>query len=85
MHEDTTLGPFLFTIARNAFASHRCWALLDWSRLATFGAESSVVFDETPDVHQERAHTVALLDEALRHLPIASREVLLLVGVEGMD
>lgn len=85
MHEDTALGPFLFTIARNTFASHRRWAMLDVSRLAIFGAERPASFDVAPDVHHEQAHALARLDEALRQVPTASREILLLVGVEGME
>jgi RNA polymerase sigma-70 factor (ECF subfamily) len=87
LREDTTLAPFLFTIARNAFMSHRRWAMLDISRLVTFGLEvvSSAAADSTPETQHERARAIALLETALQHVPLASREVLLLVGVEGME
>ena len=87
LREDTTLAPFLFTIARNAFMSHRRWAMLDLSRIVTFGLEamSSAGSEPTPETHHERARAIALLEAALQSLPLASREVLLLVGVEGME
>jgi RNA polymerase sigma-70 factor (ECF subfamily) len=87
LREDTTLLPFLFTIARNAFLSHRRWALLDLSRIVTFGLEamSAPTSEATPEIHHERARAIALLEAALQRVPVASREVLLLVGVEGME
>ncbi|MDB4943103.1 MAG: ECF-family polymerase sigma factor [Labilithrix sp.] len=87
LREDTRVGPYLFTIARNAFTSHRRWAMLDLSRLFAFGVEAmtsgAVVTD--PDAQHERNRSIARLEQALQALPVASREVLLLVGVEGMD
>ena len=87
LHEDTTLAPFLFTIARNAFMSHRRWAILDLSRIVTFGLEamSSGSTEPSPETTHERARAIALLEAALQQIPLASREVLLLVGVEGME
>jgi RNA polymerase sigma-70 factor (ECF subfamily) len=87
LREDTTLAPFLFTIARNAFMSHRRWAMLDLSRIVTFGLEamSAATSEPTPETHHERARAIALLEAALQSLPVAAREVLLLVGVEGME
>lgn len=87
LRDDTTLAPLLFTIARNAFVSHRRWALLDLSRIVTFGldAMSLAATEPTPETHHERARAIALLEAALREVPLASREVLLLVGVEGLD
>jgi RNA polymerase sigma-70 factor (ECF subfamily) len=87
LREDTTLLPFLFTIARNAFISHRRWAMLDLSRIVTFGLEamSAPASEATPETDHERARAIALLEAALQRVPLASREVLLLVGVEGME
>lgn len=87
LREDTTLAPLLFTIARNAFMSHRRWAMLDLSRIVTFGLEamSAAATEPSAETHHERARAIALLEAALQRLPVASREVLLLVGVEGMD
>ncbi len=87
LREHTTLTPFLFTIARNAFMSYRRWAVLDLSRIVTFGmdAMSSAATEPTPETNHERARAIALLETALQQISLASREVLLLVGVEGMD
>jgi RNA polymerase sigma factor (sigma-70 family) len=87
LREDTRLGPLLFTIARNAFLSHRRWAMLDLSRLVTMGFETinAISSDPTPDMEHERARAIELLEAAIQALPLASREVLLLIGVEGLD
>lgn len=86
MREDTRLRPFLFTIARNAFLSHRRWSMLDLSRLVTVGLDTITAISgaPTPDEEHEHARAVADLEVALAALPLASREVLLLVGVEGL-
>ena len=81
---DTKLASFLFTIARHAFLSHRRWAMLDLSRLVVFGFETTHIA-EGPDAQHERTREMRLLEAALAKLPVASREVLLLVGVEGLD
>lgn len=87
LREDTRLAPLLFTVARNAFLSHRRWAMLDLSRLVTVGFESIAAAADgpSPDEAHERARAVATLERALAALPVASREVLLLVGVEGLE
>lgn len=82
---DTRLGPFLFTIARNAFVSHRRWALLDLSRLVMVGFDAASMTAPGPDEAHERSRDIVLLETALQGLPVASREVLLLVGVEDLD
>ncbi len=86
LRDDTRLGPFLFTIARNAFLSHRRWAMLDLSRIVTVGLETVTATSNAPqpDEEHERAQEIADLERALAALPVASREVLLLVGVEGL-
>ncbi len=81
---DTKIGPLLFTIARNAFLSYRRWAMLDLSRLLVLGFEAARV-DTGPEDQHERTRAIALLEAALQELPVASREVLLLVGVEGLE
>lgn len=84
LRQDTKLAPLLFTIARNCFLSHRRWAMLDLSRIVMLGFEA-VATDPGPEDQHERTRAVALLEAALQKLPLASREVLLLVGVEGLD
>lgn len=82
--EDTRLAPLLFTIARNAFVSHRRWSALDLSRVVALGIEL-VARGPLPDEAHEQGRDVALLERALGRVPVASREVLLLVGVEGLE
>lgn len=67
LREDTTLGPLLFMIARNAFMSHRRWAMLDLSRIVTFGLEamSAGATEPSAETHHERARAIALLEPAL--------------------
>lgn len=86
LRDDTTLAALLFTIARNAFLSHRRWAMLDLSRLVMFGFETTNAGapGSTPEMDHERSRSIALLEAALQQVPLASREILLLVGVEGM-
>lgn len=85
LREDSRLGPLLFTIARNAFVSHRRWAMLDLSRLVVLGFDAASSMAAGPDETHERAREMARLETALQALPVASREVLLLVGVEGLE
>lgn len=82
---DTRLSAFLFTIARNAFISWRRWAMLDLSRLVMVGFDASSNLAAGPDEVHARAESIATLEAALQKLPVASREVLLLVGVEGFE
>lgn len=83
--DDTNLRAWLFTVGRNAFVSHRRWAMLDVSRLLSFGADRASLTPRTPDDETEAARNIARLERALAALPEASREVLLLVGVEGLE
>lgn len=85
--EDTRLAPFLFTIARNAFISHRRWAMLDLSRFVMIGydAIATITAPDNPEIEHERAVEIARLEAGLQRIPLASREVLLLITVEGID
>ena len=83
--DDTHLTAWLYTVARNAFVSHRRWAMLDLSRLVSFGADRAHLAPRTPDEESSSTRAVADLERALSELPAASREILLLVGVDGMD
>ena len=82
--EDTVLGAWLFTVARNLWRSHRRWRLLDAERLRELGlwpSASSV----TPLALSEATETERRLEAALLGLPELYREVLLLVAVERLE
>ena len=85
LREDTRLGPFLFTIARNLHVSYCRSRMLEDSRsmdmagLWPLGTPPPSPFEST--VANE---TGARLDRALGSLSAASREALLLIAIEGM-
>jgi RNA polymerase sigma-70 factor (ECF subfamily) len=84
--EDTDLRAWLFAVARNAWVSHRRWSLLDVSRLVAL--DESVAPARPPadlEARTDAARSLERLERALAALSPASREVLLLVGVEGFD
>jgi RNA polymerase sigma-70 factor (ECF subfamily) len=86
LDEDTDLAAWLFTVARNAWVSHRRWAVLDISRLVALGDDdASPAPAPDPDARADAARRLAHLERALASLPAGSREVLLIVGVEGFD
>src|SRR5688572_6836153 len=74
----TDLGGWLFTVARNAFFSHRRWVVMDKERIA----ELRPAVASSPE---EQVGSRLALERALQSLPVKHREVLLLVGVEGME
>jgi RNA polymerase sigma-70 factor (ECF subfamily) len=80
--EDTDLPAWLFTIARNKYRSYRRWSALDFTRMAldAFDAEP-----EAPAASPDARDDLAALERALASLPAPHREVLLLVGVEGLE
>jgi RNA polymerase sigma-70 factor (ECF subfamily) len=86
LHEDTDLGAWLFRVARNAWVSHVRWSMLDVSRLVAFEEDA---LPAAPALDAEgradAARRVGRLEQALASLPAPSREVLLLVGVEGFE
>ncbi|WP_031497120.1 RNA polymerase sigma factor [Bryobacter aggregatus] len=81
---DTRLGPWLFTVARNLFLSdYRSRSreqaeARDWISLCQSGAPSSPLDLAVVDELEQR------LETALMELPPKYREVLLLVGYEGL-
>ena len=81
---ETSLGPWLFTVARNVHVSYcRARALEDAYPLETLELWPAGVgaspFEQTATSELERR-----LEAALATLPAPFREVLLLVGVEGL-
>jgi len=85
LRPDTRLGPWLFTVARNLYLSYCRSRLLEESHAAELfglwpgGTPKSSPFEETAATEFERR-----LEAAIASLPAPSREVLLLVAVEGL-
>jgi RNA polymerase sigma-70 factor (ECF subfamily) len=85
--EDTRVGAFLFTVARNLAVSHRRWALLDLSRLRELALWSAARGGRDPLSPFERcaaSETERRLERAVAALAPRYREVVLLVLVEEM-
>jgi len=81
---ETRLRPWLFTVARNLFVSHRRWTLLDTDRLRQLGLLPQSQSD-SPFEHAAASETQARLERALASLPLPYREVLLLIAVERLE
>jgi RNA polymerase sigma-70 factor (ECF subfamily) len=83
---DTRLGPWLFTVARNLHVSYSRSRLLEDSAAASlialwpFSLDRSTPFEAAAASELERR-----IERALAAMPAASREVLLLVAVAGLD
>lgn len=82
--EETDLGAWLFTIARNRFRSHRRWAFLDFAQRERIGHEPPE-HAPAPDRLAEARAEAAAVTEAFARIAPAHREVLLLSVVEGME
>jgi RNA polymerase sigma-70 factor (ECF subfamily) len=86
LHADTRLGAWLFTVARNLHVSYVRSRLIEDSTTAglmtlwPFSIARTSPFEATAANELERR-----IERALASLPAASREVLLLVGVAGLD
>ena len=86
LQADTRLGPWLFTVARNLHVSFNRSRMLEDSAaesliaLWPFTADRSSPFEAAAASELERR-----IERALAALPATSREVLLLVGVAGLD
>lgn len=86
LRADTRPGPWLFTVARNLYVSYARSRLLEDSAstslmaLWPFSPASASPFEAAVGSELERR-----IERALAALPTASREVLLLVGVAGLD
>jgi RNA polymerase sigma-70 factor (ECF subfamily) len=85
LRPDTRLGPWLYTVARNLHVSHCRSRLIEESHAGDLfglwpaGTPQSSPFETTAATEFERR-----LEAAIASLPAASREVLLLVAVEGL-
>jgi RNA polymerase sigma-70 factor (ECF subfamily) len=84
LREDTRLGPWLFTVARNLYVSYCRSRMLQDAHVADMiglwpSVQHSSPFEETSTHELERR-----LEAALGTMPMIYREVLLLVVVEGL-
>lgn len=86
LREDTRLGPWLFTVARNLYASYCRSRLVEDSHVASLiglwpcGTPQPSPFESTAATESERR-----IEAALAALPVLYREALLLVGVQGLS
>lgn len=85
LRPDTRLGPWLFTVARNLHVSHcRARLLEDSFATALLGLWPCGAAVPSPLEAVEATEARQRIATALASLPGAYREVLLLVGVEGL-
>ncbi len=83
--DTTRIGAWLFTVARNLFISHKRWALLDVARVSEVRLWTQLAEPQaTPLAVAAASETEQLIEHAIASLPLACREVLLLVAVDGM-
>jgi RNA polymerase sigma-70 factor (ECF subfamily) len=82
--DDTRVGAWLYTVARNLWISHRRWAWVDGTRLLELarGARGGA---PTPAELHDAGETHARVERAVAALPAPQREVFLLVVGEGLD
>lgn len=83
--DDARLGPWLFTVARNLYVSWRRSRALDPSRTSELDpAWPSPDRGDSPFEAAARSELERRVESALARLPSGDRELLLLVGVEGL-
>jgi RNA polymerase sigma-70 factor (ECF subfamily) len=80
---ETRLGPWLFTVARNLHLTYCRARAVESRATATLGLFPTAV-QESPFQATAGNELQRRLEAAMATLPIDAREVLLLVGVEGM-
>jgi RNA polymerase sigma-70 factor (ECF subfamily) len=85
LDSETRLGPWLFTVARNLHVSYcRSRAIDDKRAAGAIGLWPVIAPADSPFDHAAGNELQRRIETALGELPIAAREVLLLVGVEGL-
>ena len=90
LRRDTRLEAWLFTVARNLSLSFLRWRVLDGRRRGAAVVVAAVVVERgavagAPFEEAAAAQTAERLEAALAALPPRYREVMLLVGVEGLE
>jgi RNA polymerase sigma-70 factor (ECF subfamily) len=85
LHDDTRLGPFLFTVARNLHVSYcRARSIEDQHAASLLGLWPSGTTGPSPFDATIANETGRRIDEALASLPAIYREALLLVAFEDL-
>lgn len=85
LRPDTQLGPWLFTVARNLYVSYRRSRMLEDSHaVGLIGLWPSGSSQPSPFEVASASETGRRIEAALGALPLAHREALLLVVVEGL-
>ena len=83
--DDARLAPWLFAVARNLYVSWRRSRAVDTARTSDLDpAWPAPEKGDSPFESVARAELEARVEAALARLPLRDREVLLLVGVEGL-
>ncbi len=83
--EDTSLGAWLFTVARNLYASWCRHRAVDAERISELSPSwPAAAPGETPFERTARNETERRLERALARLSLGDREMLLLTAVEGL-
>jgi RNA polymerase sigma-70 factor (ECF subfamily) len=83
--DDTRLARWLYTVARNLFAGHRRWVLLDEERLRALGSWIGRTAPATPFELASATEMQRRAERAAAVLPIKYREALLLVAVHRLE
>ncbi len=84
LSDDTSLGAWLFTVARNLHASWCRHRAVDAERLSELTPAWPAAPGESPFEAAARTETERRLEAALARLSLHDREVLLLVGTAGL-
>jgi RNA polymerase sigma-70 factor (ECF subfamily) len=83
--DDARIGPWLFTVARNLHVSWRRSRAVDATRTSDLDpAWPAPERGDSPFEAAARAELERRVEAALARLPLRDRELLLLVGVEGL-
>lgn len=86
LRPDSRLGPWLFTVARHLHVSYIRSQVLEDSAMASLIALWPVATERSSPFEAAAANELERrIERALACMPVASREVLLLVAVAGLD